>query len=103
MTDAEFLAEVQKRFPKYVRIGKITGQVRLHGPAWDYLREYDWNRDGRQCVQCSSPVRITKGDWQSVQCAHRKSKGSGGSDLPENTRSLCLRCHASEHSGKDVA
>lgn len=103
MTDEAFLAEVQRLFPRHVEVGKVTGQVRLRGPAWNYLREHDWNRDGRKCANCSNPVEIKKGSWASVQCAHRRSKGANGSDLPSNTRSLCIYCHTAEHAGKEVA
>ena len=100
MTDAEFLALMQQKFPRYVKIGKVTGQVRLYGPAWDAVREHIWQRDGRKCLNCRAQVLLEKGDWWSVHCSHRKSKGSGGNDLPSNLRSLCGRCHAAEHSGK---
>ena len=103
MTDADFLAEVQKRFPNRVKIGDVTGQVRVKAAAWDFLRNYCWNRDGKQCVHCKVPVTIEKGYWSSVHLAHRKSKGSGGSDLPSNCRSLCIRCHSAEHHGEEIA
>ncbi len=100
MTDEEFVAHACLSFPRLVTIGKVTGQVRMYGPAWDMLREWVWNRDGRKCVNCLCPVTLEKGGFQGVHCAHRKSKGSGGSDVPSNLRSLCIRCHAAEHSGK---
>lgn len=103
MTDKAFLALIREKFPRNVRVGDVTGQVRLKAKAWDFLREHCWNRDGRQCVNCRVPVTIEKGYWSSVHLAHRKSKGSGGSDLPSNVRSLCIRCHMAEHSGKKVA
>ena len=102
MTDAEFLAIVQAKYPRDVRIGKVTRQVRLYRKAWDALREYVWNRDGRKCKNCLTPVDREKGLWTSVHPAHYKSKGSGGDDRPENVRSLCIQCHSSEHAGKDV-
>ena len=103
MTDAEFLALVQAKFPHNVRIGDVTGQVRLKAAAWDFLREHCWIRDGKRCVHCKVPVTIEKGYWSSVQLAHYKSKGSGGPDLPSNVRSLCLRCHSAENAGKKVS
>lgn len=103
MTDPEFLALVQAKFPRSVHVGKVTGQVRLHGPAWDMLREVVWERDGRRCVHCKVPLIIKKGAWWSVECAHYKSKGSGGNDAPSNVRSLCGRCHDADHHGKEIA
>ena len=102
MTDKEFLAIVQEKHPRDVRIGKVTGQVRLYGKAWDALREHIWNREGRKCKNCLTPVDLKKGLWSTMQAAHYKSKGSGADDLPSNTRSLCMQCHASEHAGRDV-
>jgi 5-methylcytosine-specific restriction endonuclease McrA len=100
MTDADFLALMQQKHPRYVWIGRVTHQVRLKGPAWDALRESAWLRDGMKCRECGRAVILEKGDWISVHCAHIKSKGSGGSDLPCNVRSLCLSCHDKEHRGK---
>lgn len=100
MSDEEFLAHMKEKYPRHVRIGKISGQVRMYGPAWDDVRAHVWLRDHRKCFNCGALVRITKGEWWSVHCAHYKSKGSGGHDLPSNLRSLCGTCHAAEHSGK---
>ncbi len=102
MTDSEFLHLVQSKFPRNVRIGRVTGQVRMYGPAWDMLREHVWNRDGRKCKNCLTPVDLTKGLWSSVECAHYGSKGAGHDDLPGNLRSLCRQCHSDEHHGKVI-
>lgn len=98
-----FLEDMQKRYPRHVRIGKVTGQVRLSGPAYEELREYIWSRDHGKCIECGCLVVLEKGYWITMHPAHIKSKGSGGDDLPYNMRSLCLRCHAAEHAGKDVS
>lgn len=103
VTDAKFLEVIQSRFPRFVRIGKVTGQVRLSGPAWDALRAFVWQREAGKCQDCPRKVILAKGEWQTMHAAHIKSKGSGGSDLPSNIRCLCLECHAREHSGEKVA
>jgi hypothetical protein len=100
VTDAEFLTHVQNTWPLHVRVGKITGQIRLTGPAYDELREVVWSRDHGRCVDCGNVVVLQKGYWTTMHFAHIKSKGSGGSDLPGNGLSKCLRCHAKEHAGK---
>lgn len=102
MTDAEFLSAVHGLYPKHVKVGKVTGQVRLYGPAWDHLRAFVWNRDGRRCVATGKPVILEKGHWNTMHLAHYKSKGSGGSDLPSNVRCLCLEAHSAEHHGVDT-
>lgn len=99
MTDEEFLAEVQRRCPKQVHIGKVSGQVRLYGPAWDYLREVVWQRERGLCQVNRKPVTLTKGQWHSMHAAHIHSKGAGGSDLPSNIRCLSLAAHGREHAG----
>lgn len=103
MTDAKFLEVVQSRFPRFVRIGKHTGQVRLSGAAWDALRAFVWQREQGKCKNCSKNVTLTKGLWWTMHAAHIKSKGSGGSDVPSNVRALCLECHGAEHAGERVA
>jgi len=100
MTDQEFLLIVCENFPKHVRKGKVTGQVRCFGPAWDYLREVVWQREKGICQETATRVILEKGRWNTMHAAHIKSKGSGGSDLPSNIRCLCLEAHAKEHSGE---
>jgi hypothetical protein len=75
----------------------------MSGPAYDELREHVWSRDHGRCIECGCVVIIEKGYWHTMHLAHIKSKGSGGSDVPANTRSLCLRCYAAEHAGKPVS
>ena len=99
MTDEEFLAEMKREFPRFVRVGKVTGQVRLSGPAWDRVREFVWRRERGICQDTGRPTVLEKGLWRSVHCAHIRSKGSGGSDLPSNLRCLSLEAHAREHAG----
>jgi|GEM_PF-5640969 len=99
MTDEEFLSEVQRRWPNQVRLGKVSGQVRCYGPAWDYLREVVWKRERGLCQVTRRPVVLEKGYWHTMHAAHIRSKGAGGSDLPSNIRCLHLAAHAREHAG----
>lgn len=100
MTDAEFLASMQAKYPRYVTVGKCTGQVRMYGPAWDAVREQVWTREHGICQDCGKSVILQKGHWQTMHAAHIHGKGAGGDDLPGNIRCLCLECHSVEHSGK---
>lgn len=99
MTDSEFLAAMQSRYPRYVKVGKVTGQVRMYGPAWDAVRESVWTREEGVCQDCGKSTILQKGDWRTMHAAHIHGKGSGGSDTPQNIRCLCLECHAREHAG----
>lgn len=81
----------------WFRIGKVTGQARLKGPAWDFLREVVFYRDLGRCVDCGKKVILEKFEWNSMHCAHIKSKGSGRSDLPSNCVCKCLESHMKEH------
>lgn len=101
MTDEGFLKAMQALYPAFVRVGKVSGQVRMQKDAWDALRAFVCVRDGSKCVDCGSRVVLAKGHWASVHCAHIKSKGSGGSDLPSNLLSKCINCHdKAHHTGK---
>ena len=103
MTDDAFVDLARDTYPNHVKTGKVTGQIRMYGPAWDFLRGFCYVRDGKKCLNCLVPVDLEKGMWSSMHLAHRKSKGSGGSDVPSNVRTLCISCHATEHTGKEVA
>jgi hypothetical protein len=100
MTDNEFLELVKISYPRHVRIGKVTGQVRLTGPAWDEVRAYVYQRENGICQESGRRVKLEKGYWDTMHCAHIRSKGSGGSDLPSNLRCLSLEPHAQEHAGR---
>ena len=100
MTDEEFLAEMLEKFPKHVKVGDVTGCVRLTGPALSALRQDVYDRDKGTCQICRQHVRDGFPEYQKYDLAHIKSRGSGGSDLPSNCRTLCHRCHMKEHSGK---
>lgn len=101
--DQQFLDTVKTRYERFVRVGKVTGQVRLSGPAWDALRAFVWHRERGICQDTGKPVILEKGSWNSMHAAHIRSKGSGGSDLPSNIRCLHLEAHAAEHAGKRIA
>lgn len=101
MSDSAFLELVLARWPKYVRIGKVTGQVRCYGPAWDFVREVVHEREKGICQDTGRPTILAKGYWDTMHAAHIKSKGSGGSDLPSNLRCLYLEAHAREHNGRN--
>ena len=98
-TDAEFLEMAKNLFPRHVRIGKVTGQVRCYGPAWDLVRRFVFEREHGTCQDTGLAVILAKGYWDTMQCAHIRSKGSGGSDLPSNLRCLHLEAHTREHNG----
>jgi hypothetical protein len=44
------------------------------------------DRDGYACVACGRSI-MTMGDWWSMQ--HRKARGVGGTNSPENLLVLC--------------
>lgn len=100
MTDSEFLSAMQAKYPRHVRVGKVTGQVRMYGPAWDALRVFVHAREHGICQDTGRAVILAKGYWNTMHAAHIKSKGSGGSDLPSNIRCLSLEAHAKEHAGQ---
>jgi 5-methylcytosine-specific restriction endonuclease McrA len=80
------------------KVGKVSGQIRLTGNDYEKLREARWNRDKGRCVVCHKLVTLDKGFWHSMHLMHVKSKGSGGSDTLENTRTGCMECHSRSHT-----
>lgn len=83
------------RFPKRkpdLTIGNL-GIVRLKGQALADLRRQRFVLDGWRCIDCGTGV-----SWASGHLAHVKSRGAGGSDTIENTRTKCAECHMKEHN-----
>jgi len=58
---------------------------KLSSRAWGRLRTAIFSRDGFQCVQCGSRVNL--------ECDHIEALEDGGSNDPENLRTLCRDCH----------
>lgn len=79
-----------------ITIGKL-GIVRRDGKDILALRQEVFERDQFRCQFCGNGVL-----WHTGHLAHKKSRGSGGSDTAENTRVLCARCHHDEHNPKSV-
>lgn len=76
--------------PEYV----ITkdGRTILSGKAYRDLCYKVWLRDGRQCVDCGTPLAV----FSTILIDHIKKRKMGGgwrNDVPENLRTLCLACH----------
>ena len=72
--------------------GKL-GRIQLKGKPMEKLRRERFTLDGWCCVDCGRPV-----SWASGHLAHVQSRGAGGSDTIENTRTKCLGCHNAEHN-----
>ena len=54
---------------------------------WRETREKVWERDGRKCVRCDTPVALDE-----CHIDHIKSGKLGTNEL-DNLRTLCRRCH----------
>jgi 5-methylcytosine-specific restriction endonuclease McrA len=55
--------------------------------VWKVLRERVWQRDGKKCVRCQTPVALNE-----FHCDHIRS-GKLGTNEMSNLRCLCRRCH----------
>jgi 5-methylcytosine-specific restriction endonuclease McrA len=84
-----------------IKIGKL-GIERRTGRHLDELRRDVFLRDNERCVICKTRVIWQAGFFDSMHLAHIRSRGAGGSDTPENVRTLCMRCHMLEHNPKSV-
>jgi hypothetical protein len=78
-----------------VRIGKVSGTVRLSGDAMERLRERVYRRDGGRCTWkgCGELLPLHGSVFNRAHLAHIKSRGAGGSDTAENTKILCPYHH----------
>jgi hypothetical protein len=84
-----------------VRIGKVSGKVRLSGQAMEDLRERRYRMDRGRCQWegCGKLLPLYGSVFSRAHLAHIVSRGAGGSDTIENTRILCPPHHLiSEHT-----
>jgi len=84
-----------------VRIGKVTGCIRLSGSAMEALRERQYRKAGGCCQWegCGKPLPLYGSVFTRAHLAHLTSRGAGGSDSEANTRILCPPHHLiSEHT-----
>ena len=84
-----------------IRVGKVTGCVRLSGQAMENLREIQYRKAGGRCQWegCGKFLPLYGSVFTRAHLAHLQSRGAGGSDTQENTRILCPPHHLiSEHT-----
>ena len=80
-----------------------SGRIRLKGKALEALRRERWVLDKGICAKCGQLTRFHAQfdrDPQAYDMAHIVSRGAGGSDTLENTKTLCHRDHMQEHAGR---
>ena len=68
------------------------GRVILSGKAYRDLCYEVWLRDGRQCIDCGTPLAV----FSTILIDHIQKRKMGGgwrNDVEENLRTLCLDCH----------
>lgn len=81
------------------------GIVRLDAEGMGLLREERFHLDKWRCVDCGRRVSTSVPDWSPIRShlAHVVSRGAGGPDTIENTRTKCGDCHSvREHAPKSV-
>ena len=93
-----------KRKPQ-VRVGKVSGTVRLSGAAMERLRADCYWRDGGICQECGVRVHDLYPDWhpRKYHMAHIIGRGAGGGDVLSNVRTLCGEDHREEHGNPKPA
>ena len=92
-----------KRNKPQVRIGKVTGKIRLSGQALDQLRDRVYRRDQGRCQWPLCGVWMPKygSVFNRAHMAHIRSRGASGSDTDSNVRILCFEHHIlHEHGGR---
>ena len=83
-----------------VRIGKVSGKVRLTGKKLLWLRFECYARDRTNCQQCGTKtywMARFDGDPDAYDMAHRRNKRMHGDTL-NNVVTKCHRCLMQEHS-----
>jgi hypothetical protein len=88
-----------KRKPQ-VRVGKVSGTVRLSGAAMERLREQRYEIDGGRCTwkqgevdACGIWLPLYGSVFNRAHLAHILGHGAGGGDTIENTRIRCFHHH----------
>ena len=75
--------------------------IRIKGRAYHQLKEQVYNRDNGQCQVCGKwlPMMLVAYLilFTCAHLSHKKSRGSGGDDTPENTEILCFEHHMKKH------
>ena len=66
-----------------------TASERGYGARWRKLRDFILRRDCGLCLVCTSKGRLTLAN----EVDHITPKAKGGTDDPENLRSICQSCH----------
>lgn len=86
------------------RVGKVSGTVRLSGPAMRRLREFVYERDHGQCqwTGCGKVLPLQGDVFTRAHLAHFASRGAGGSDTAANTRILCPKHHLIDEHTKGI-
>lgn len=76
-------------------------RIKLSNGAYRKLKEHVYNRDNGRCQVCGRWLpMMDSGVFNIFTCAHlshKKSRGSGGNDTPENTEILCFEHHMEKH------
>lgn len=75
------------------REGKVSHQIRLHGPEKTELRQRVYWRANGFCEMCGIYT-----PWKSGHLVHVQGVGAGGSDSEENTKWGCAGCHNKLHN-----
>lgn len=71
--------------------GEMSCEAKLRiTTSWIFLRQLILERDGG-CVLCGK-------EWAAFEVDHIVRVIDGGTDAPENLRTLCHRCHVARHA-----
>jgi 5-methylcytosine-specific restriction endonuclease McrA len=93
LTRKTWMPRVSKKYATKPRAG------RLKGDDLGDLRRQCWERDGGLCQECGCyTIYDAPSDWLlSYHMAHIQAKRMGGDSL-DNVRTLCGKCHRTQHA-----
>lgn len=95
---------IRARKHPQVRIGKVSGKIRLSGASMERLREKRYEIDGGKCTfkGCGIWLPLYGSVFNRAHLAHIKSHGAGGSDTLANTRIRCFHHHVEVEHMKGI-
>jgi 5-methylcytosine-specific restriction endonuclease McrA len=59
---------------------------------WRKLKQYTYERDGGKCRYCGLSV-----EYLDTHCHHIMPLSEGGTNHPDNLKTLCRDCHKKRH------
>lgn len=67
-------------------------RIPIGSREWRALKQYCYERDEGKCRYCGELT-----PYEETHCHHSLEISEGGTNLPTNLKTICLRCHEEKH------